>query len=136
MCSAIPCAGTGSGCVHVTTMRATRASPSSSKVPTPVAQARSPRHSDRRGPRHGILFDPDRRDLHVAYHWTPILQKRGWARPTIGTDVDVDATYGPECWTRTVDLLGRSVHIDVSPDLTDVQIESIGRSIRAALTRQ
>ena len=82
-----------------------------------------------------ILFEPDRCDLHVAYHWTPILEKRDWVGASPWTDIDGDVAYGPECWTRTTDLLGRSVHIDVSPDLTDAQIDRLGRSVRKAMTR-
>ncbi len=81
-----------------------------------------------------VLFEPDRRDLHVAYHWTPILEKRGWWQATSLTDADADVSYGPDCWARTTDLLGRSVHIDVSPDLTGLQIDVISQSIIEALS--
>ena len=83
-----------------------------------------------------ILFEPARRDLHIAYHWTPILEKRDWVGAVSRTDEDAGVANKPDCWPRTTDLLGRSVHIDVSPDLTDDQIESMGRSIREALACQ
>jgi len=82
-----------------------------------------------------ILFEPDRRDLHVAYHWTPIIEKRDWVGATSRNDDDAGVTYGPDCWARTTEVLARSVQVDVSPDLTDAQIERMSRSIRGALAR-
>ncbi len=82
-----------------------------------------------------VLLDPNRRDLHVASHWTPILKKRDWAGAMARADDDWDVKYSPDCWARTTHLLSRSIHIDVSPDLTDAHIESMGQSINHALTR-
>ena len=42
-------------------------------------------------------------------------------------------SYGPERWQRTTDLLSRSVHVDISPDLTPQQVEQIGAALQEAL---
>ena len=38
-----------------------------------------------------------------------------------------------ERWRRTVDLLGRAVHLDVSPDLSEAHVDAIGRSLGEAI---
>ncbi len=71
-----------------------------------------------------VLYRPDRTDYHIYAHWTPILEQRTWT-----------ADGGPWRWARreiryraddcprTLDLLGRAVHLDVSPLLTNEDIE-------------
>ena len=57
-------------------------------------------------------------DLHAYPFWTPILK---------GVDRPEDAC------PRTMDLLRRAVHVDVSPDLTPAQVEQMGAAIVAAV---
>ena len=71
-----------------------------------------------------VLYHPDRMDYHVYAHWVPIIKQRTWtpqggpwrwARPHI--------QYSEDTCPRTLDLLGRAVHLDVSPQLTNEDIE-------------
>jgi hypothetical protein len=49
------------------------------------------------------IYDPDTPDLHVYPFWAPVLEAlAGAGRPA------------PDC-PRTLDLLERSIHVDVSP---------------------
>lgn len=80
-----------------------------------------------------ILFDPSVPDFHVAYHWHPILDRVSWSPRGPWSDPDADTRYGPDRWRRTVDILGRSVHFDVSPDLTVDQAARLGRLLRASI---
>lgn len=74
-----------------------------------------------------VMFDREKSDYHIAYHWSPILEGRSWSaganRPR----------YDREAWPRTLDLLGRAVHLDVSPDLTDQQAEEVADALRKTL---
>ncbi|MEX1343284.1 MAG: DegT/DnrJ/EryC1/StrS family aminotransferase, partial [Candidatus Limnocylindrales bacterium] len=80
-----------------------------------------------------ILFDPEVVDLHVAPHWHPILEGRGWSKQTPWTAQAGDYHYGPERWSGTIDRLSRAVHLDISPDLTNEQVELTGEALREAL---
>lgn len=81
------------------------------------------------------LYDPDAIDYHVVAHWVPILRKGGWSERTpwdlAGTDVD----YSTDQWSRSLDLLARAVHVDVSPDLTDQHIDRLADVVGDALRR-
>ncbi len=73
-----------------------------------------------------VLYRPDRPDYHIYAHWTPLLEQRTWT-----------AEGGPWRWAkreiryhraecpRTLDLLGRAVHLDISPLLTNEDIEEM-----------
>jgi len=72
------------------------------------------------------MFDPNVEDLHVYYHWRPILHKRTanhlgcpWTCPYYQGGI----TYTQDMCPRTLKLLERAVHIDVNPLLTDADIE-------------
>lgn len=77
-----------------------------------------------------VMFNRDRPDYHVAYHWTPILEGRSWAasRP-LATEV----RYDREAWPRTLDTLERAVAIDVSPELSDQQADEVVDALRKTL---
>ncbi len=82
-----------------------------------------------------VLFEPDREDLHVAYHWRPLLKRQSWSRTTPWDQAGVSVDAGPESWERSLDVLGRAVHIDVSPDLTESHIDRLVGSLRTAVAR-
>jgi 8-amino-3,8-dideoxy-alpha-D-manno-octulosonate transaminase len=54
------------------------------------------------------IYDPDTPDLHVYPYWAPVLEA-----------IEAAGGAAPEC-PRTLDLLERSIHVDVSP-LSDEQ---------------
>jgi dTDP-4-amino-4,6-dideoxygalactose transaminase len=72
----------------------------------------------------GVLYHPERVDYHIYAHWTPIMAQRTWT-PEGGPWhwARREIRYTPDMCPRTLDLLGRAVHLDVSPLLTDEDIE-------------
>ena len=82
-----------------------------------------------------VLFQPEREDLHVVCHWTPLFAKRGWSEMTPWDQASSKIDLGPADWPRTTEILGRAVHIDISPDLTEAQVERMVSSIRSAAAR-
>jgi 8-amino-3,8-dideoxy-alpha-D-manno-octulosonate transaminase len=72
----------------------------------------------------GVLYRPDRTDYHIYAHWTPILAQRTWT-PDGGPWrwAKREIHYNPDDCPHTLDLLGRAVHMDISPLLTNEDIE-------------
>ncbi len=64
------------------------------------------------------IYSPDVVDLHVYPFWRPVLD----AIETAGLEA-------PEC-RRTLDLLGRAVHLDVPPQLDEQDLEEIELALR------
>jgi len=72
----------------------------------------------------------DHIDLHSYNTWTPILNKRTWSAeggPWRWHPREVE--YSEDMCPRTLDLLSRAVHIHISPDLTNEQVEQMGTAI-------
>ncbi len=77
-----------------------------------------------------VLYHPDDVDYHIYTHWQPLVNKRTWSEnggPWRWHDGDV--SYGPEQCPRTLDLLSRAVHLDISPDLTGENVEELAEAI-------
>ena len=72
------------------------------------------------------LYSPEAVDYHVYAHWSPIMNQRTWT-PSGGPwkNHPRKVTYSREMCPRTLDLLSRAVHIDVSPELTNNQVEEV-----------
>ena len=82
------------------------------------------------------LLPRDYIDLHAYSTWAPILQKRTWtadAGPWRRHPRDI--AYSAEMCPRTMDLLRRAVHIDVSPQLKSSQVEQMAAGIVDAVER-
>jgi len=71
-----------------------------------------------------VLYHPDRVDYHVYSHWVPIMKQRTWS-PEDGPWrwARREIRYDAEMCPRTLELLGRAVHLDVSPLLTNTDVE-------------
>lgn len=80
-----------------------------------------------------VLFEPDSSDYHVYYHWAPILNRRYWGGQGPWAWSQREVTYSQDMCPRTLDLLGRAVHIDVSPDLTDRNVEELAAGVNKVL---
>lgn len=81
-----------------------------------------------------LLYRPEEVDYHVYAHWTPILAQRAWT-PNGGPwrNHPRRVEYHPAMCPRTLDLLGRAVHIDVSPDLSNSQLEEMSEALNKVL---
>jgi dTDP-4-amino-4,6-dideoxygalactose transaminase len=81
-----------------------------------------------------VLYRPEDVDYHVYAHWSPILGQRTWSTnggPWRWHEGQVD--YSPDMCPRTLDLLGRAVHLDVSPDLSDQNVAEIVEAVNKVL---
>jgi 8-amino-3,8-dideoxy-alpha-D-manno-octulosonate transaminase len=81
-----------------------------------------------------VLYQPDKVDYHVYAHWSPILNQRTWSAnggPWRWHDGPVE--YSVDMCPRSLDLLSRAVHLDVSPDLTDQNVAEIIAAVNKVL---
>jgi 8-amino-3,8-dideoxy-alpha-D-manno-octulosonate transaminase len=103
-------------------------------APDPDRARRLADSARERGVNAQVLFDKETPDYHVAPHWAPILNRKSWGRrgPWDSTD-PAHPAYGPGRWSKTVDILARSVHFDVSPDLTESQLQFFAATINAGI---
>jgi dTDP-4-amino-4,6-dideoxygalactose transaminase len=80
---------------------------------------------------HGGARSPgDYVDFHAYPYWAPLLRRRTWSEaggPWRWHPEPVE--YPPDACPVTVDLLRRAVHIDVTPDLTALQVEQMADAI-------
>jgi dTDP-4-amino-4,6-dideoxygalactose transaminase len=97
---------------------------------TPERALRIAAALDAEGAHASILYEPDDVDYHVYCHWEPIVHQRAWSEvenPWRWHGGPFD--YSPAACPRSLDLLGRAVHMNVSPDLTGGQCEEIAEAI-------
>ena len=72
----------------------------------------------------GVLYRPDRQDIHIYAHWLPVLSKRTW------TDsggpwrwAKRDIAYSQDMCPRSLDILARSVVLNVDPSMSNSDVE-------------
>lgn len=84
----------------------------------------------------GVLYHPDRSDYHIYPHWTPIMAQRTWT-PDGGPWrwAHRDIRYTPDMCPRSLDLLGRAVHMDISPLLTNEDVEEMLEGLTSVLAQ-
>lgn len=73
-----------------------------------------------------VLYSPDRSDYHIYPHWAPIMGQKSWTPdggPWRWAQRSIE--YTPDMCPRSLDLLGRAVHMDVSPLLTNEDVEEM-----------
>jgi len=81
-----------------------------------------------------VLFSPQEVDYHVYYHWAPIMNQRSWtARGGPWINHPRKVTYSPDMCPRSLDLLSRAVQLDISPELTNEQVEEVIEAIHKVL---
>lgn len=80
------------------------------------------------------LYVPGKVDYHVYLYWAPIMNQRAWS-PQAGPwkRHPRPVEYAPDMCPRTLDLLGRAVHLDVSPELTNSQMEEICEAVEKVI---
>lgn len=72
----------------------------------------------------GVLYRPDVTDYHIYAHWTPLMEQRPWTPnggPWRWAQREIRYTRG-DC-PRSLDLLGRAIHLNVNPLLSDSDLE-------------
>lgn len=74
-----------------------------------------------------------KRDYHVYCDWSPIVNKRSWAGGAPWAWHAGELNYTRDLCPRTLDLLQRAVHIDISPDLSNTQLEEMADGLNKVL---
>jgi len=81
-----------------------------------------------------VLHRPGYSDYHVYCDWLPILGQRTWSDnggPWRWHDGPL--AYSRDMCPRSLDLLSRAVHIDVSPDLSEKNLEEMACALNKVL---
>jgi dTDP-4-amino-4,6-dideoxygalactose transaminase len=75
------------------------------------------------------MGDPHVPDWHVYSHWDHIMNRRG--NNDVGFPFTLsDRTYSKDMCPKTLDLLGRVVHMNVSPEYSDTDIDEVALGLR------
>jgi len=80
----------------------------------------------------GGIYDSKVRDWHIYSYWEHILQKKAVAPdglPWSAVPVTEQPRYSPQMCPRTLDLLARSVHVDIGCHYSDEDCDAIARGI-------
>jgi 8-amino-3,8-dideoxy-alpha-D-manno-octulosonate transaminase len=83
-----------------------------------------------------VMYYPNKVDYHIYPHWTPVVNQRSWSPagwPWRWHEGEVD--YSVDQCPRTLDLLGKAVHVDISPDLTGENVEEMAEAYNKVLNR-
>jgi dTDP-4-amino-4,6-dideoxygalactose transaminase len=82
------------------------------------------------------MYRPDEVDYHVYAHWQPILGQRTWTVQGGPWRWGEPTSYSKDMCPRTLDLLGRAVHLNVNPllDMGEIEetLEGLNKVLRAA----
>jgi len=82
----------------------------------------------------GRLYTPNDLDYHVYAHWVPIMEQRTWTAdggPWRWARREIE--YSHDMCPRSLDLLGRAVHLNVSPLLTNEDVEETVEGLNRVL---
>lgn len=83
----------------------------------------------------GVIYSADREDYHIYAHWAPIMNQHAWT-PNGGPwqNHPHPVHYAKDMCPRTLDLLSRCVHLDISPELDNTQVEEITDALHKVLS--
>ena len=82
-----------------------------------------------------VLYAEGEHDWHIYACWRDILAKRTWNRqgyPFSQARREID--YRVDSCPRSLDLLSRAVHLDVPPQLSELELELTATALTKALT--
>lgn len=82
---------------------------------------------------HG-MYKPERRDYHVYAHWLPVMEQRTWTEnggPWRWAHREIE--YSRDMCPRSLELLGRGIHLDIDPLATNEEMEELIEAINGAL---
>lgn len=83
----------------------------------------------------GMLYERNKRDLHVYAHWTPVLNQTSWGgNASPWTMAQREIEYDHDMCPRSLELLGRAVHLNVSPLLTNEDVEETIEGVNRVLS--
>lgn len=80
------------------------------------------------------LYRPDIEDYHVYCYWAPVMNQKTWSKqggPWRWAMRPIE--YTRDMCPRSLDLLSRALHIDVSPDLNESQIDQVAEALNKVL---
>lgn len=83
-----------------------------------------------------VMFKPEASDYHIYYHWSPIINQRTWTEnggPWRSHPRKV--VYDKNECPVTLDYLSRAVHIDISPELTNSQVEEMAEGLNKVISQ-
>lgn len=81
-----------------------------------------------------MLYRPDEMDYHVYAHWVPIIEQRRWAaNENPWADAHREIRYDHHMCPRSLDWLGRAVHLNVNPLFTNEDIEETIEGVNKVL---
>jgi len=73
-------------------------------------------------------------DYHVYAHWTPILNQRSWSeQDSPWKHHPRPIEYRRDMCPHSLDLLSRCVHLDISPDLSNSNLEEMSEALNKVL---
>jgi dTDP-4-amino-4,6-dideoxygalactose transaminase len=82
------------------------------------------------GARASVIYEPSRVDYHVYADWAPILERRLWSEhggPWRWHDGEVG--YSKDMCPQSLALLGRTIHLDISPDMSRDDVGSLSEAV-------
>ena len=72
----------------------------------------------------GMMYEPDTVDYHVYAHWAQLIEKRSWAAAGAPwSHAQREIEYSRDMCPQSLDYLGRAVHLNISPLLTEEDVE-------------
>jgi dTDP-4-amino-4,6-dideoxygalactose transaminase len=77
-----------------------------------------------------VIYEPGCVDFHVYAHWTPIMEQRVWSErggPWRWHDGGIHCSRN--ACPRSLELLSRAVHLDVSPDLSRDNVDELADAV-------
>ena len=82
----------------------------------------------------GVLYSPDNEDYHVYAHWTPIMNQRGFTKDSgPWRSHPRPIKYSQDMCPKSLALLGRSVAMEVSPELDNTMVEELAEALNKVL---
>jgi 8-amino-3,8-dideoxy-alpha-D-manno-octulosonate transaminase len=71
-----------------------------------------------------VIYHPEVVDYHIYTHWAPIVNHRSWNEcDEPWRSAHQIPAYGPEVCPRSLDLLGRTLHLTINPHCTNQDFE-------------
>jgi 8-amino-3,8-dideoxy-alpha-D-manno-octulosonate transaminase len=81
-----------------------------------------------------VLYKPEATDYHIYAHWTPIMGQRTW-HPKAGPwrTHPRKIVYTRDMCPKSLDLLGRAVHLDINPEMSSQNLEELAEAVNKVL---